>query len=433
MTRVSIVKANGRSEDEIFRALKHAVDLVGGIENYVKAGDRVLLKPNFVRPAPPPTTTDIRVVKAVAKLVKGAGGKPVIGEGTAAMTLLWREEMTSKDVLLLVGAYRVAGEVGCEVSPFEDESGRHYTKVKIPGGILLREAKIADEALRADVIIPIPVMKCSMEGGGVTLCIKDLHALVDPLTDRLKHHRSDLWQKLVDILKAVRDKVKLCIVDGLKAMEGDGPIYGDPVDMGVLLAGDDPVATDAVGAAVMGFDHPIREIGPIGIAYSQGLGEANLEKIEVLGEPISNVRKRLKRASCEIIEGIFPNIIVLEGGTCRACKAWAKFTLYALRGEGILEKVPEKAGKLVFIMGLDPAVPDDPESLLDLGLPIVWGDCALFSTKHRVFWQLREKALYVPGCPPLAVGHQARRIKKFLGFKETGREAWGFLPTYTYG
>ena len=368
----------------------------------------------------------------MARLVKEVGATPVIGEGTAAMTLLWREGMTSRDVLYLVGAYRIAEEVGCEVSPFDDEEGRYYRKVKIPGGIVLRETMIAEEALRADAIIPMPVMKCSMEGGGVTLCIKDLHALVDPLTDRLKHHRSDLWQKLVDILKSVRGKIRLCVIDGLKAMEGDGPIYGEPVDMGVLIAGDDPVAVDAVGAAVMGFDHPVREIGPIGIAYSQGLGEAELEKIEVLGEPIVKVRRRLKRASCEVIEGIFPNIVIIEGGTCRSCKAWAKFTLYALKGEGIIDRIPEKAGKLVFIMGQDPPIPEDPESLLNLGLPIVWGDCALFSTKHSVFWQLRERALYIPGCPPLAVGHQARRIKKALGFKETGREAWGFLPTYTY-
>lgn len=434
MAKVAISKLEPPvDEDKVYETVKNAVDLLGGIEKFVKPGEKVLIKPNLVRPAPPPTTTDRRVIRAVALLVKEAGGKPIIGEGTAAMTLLWREEMDSDDVLFLTGMYKIAEEVGGEVVPF-DKEGKFYGRiVDIPGGVVLRKANIAEIALEVDKIIPVPVMKCSMEGGGVTLCIKDLHALVDPYTDRLKFHRSDLWQKLVDIVKVVRDKIKLCVIDGIKAMEGDGPIYGDPVDMNVILAGDDPVATDAIGSLVMGFDDPLREIGPIAIAHADGLGIGDPSKIEVVGAKIEDVRKKLKKASCEILAGIFPNIVFIEGGCCRACKAWIKFTLYALKGEGVLDKeVPKRVGKLVFIAGVDPSLPEDPKELLKMGLPIVFGDCALYSTKSTIFWQLREKAVYIPGCPPFAVGNQARLIKKAMGLPITKREAWGFLPTYTH-
>mgnify|MGYP001043447776 CR=1 FL=1 len=431
VSEVSIVRGQPPyDENKIYDLTKNCIDLLGGINKFVRPGERILIKPNFVRPGPPPVTTDPRVVRAMAKLVAEAGAKPVIGEGTATMTLLWREGMDSRRVLELAGMDKVVAEIGGELAPFDEKGTSFCTETTIPGAIVLRKAKIADAALSCDGIIPIPVMKCSMEGGGVTLTIKCLHALTEPYTDRLKFHRSDLWQKLVDILKLVRPKIRLSVIDGLLAMEGDGPIYGDPVEMNVLIAGNDPVSVDAVGAMVVGIHDPF-EVGPIAIAHSEGLGVADPNLIKMLGERLESVHRHLRRASCEILANIFPNVSLLEGGTCRTCKAWIKFMLYALKGERILQDVvPKSVGKLLFITGLDPSLPEEGSEVLKLGLPVVFGDCALFSTSHRLFWQLREKALYIPGCPPFAVKQNTQLVKRALGLQITGKEAYGFRPTY---
>ncbi|MDZ7377320.1 MAG: DUF362 domain-containing protein [candidate division KSB1 bacterium] len=52
-----------------------------------------------------------------------------------------------------------------------------------------------------DKIIGVPVLKTSMEGGGITGCIKLMHGVVNTFNDRLKWHRTDLWYKLVDEIK----------------------------------------------------------------------------------------------------------------------------------------------------------------------------------------------------------------------------------------
>jgi len=417
-------------EEKVINAVRNAVKLLGGMGTFVKRGEIVLIKPNVVGMAPPPQTTDPRVVKAVALLVKEVGAKPIIGDGSG-LTITFPEGRgrNTKDILKVLGFYKIAEEVGspCEVVPFDevetlgDYTTYHSRRVKVPGGLVMREADIAEAALDADVIMPVPVMKTSEESGGATLCIKCLHGITDVYTTRPKYHRTDLWQKLVDILKIVRDKVKLGVIDGIKA--GEDYLYAGQVDMNVIVAGDDPVSTDAIGHYLMGWDWPVRDVGYLALAHVQGLGEGEMSKIEVVGDRMEDVRKRLKRGSCDIITGPasvgrFPNVVVLEGGACRACHHWTKYVLHYLRSEGVFDKMPMSGCKnLVLILGQDPSIPDDPFELLDLGLPIVWGDCAMFSTKHQIYWQLRDKAVYIPGCPPFNYLGNSEKIIKALGLQ----------------
>lgn len=83
----------------------------------------------------------------------------------------------------------------------------------------------------------------------------------------------------------------LSVVDGFVAMHREGPRHGTPIRLGTVIAGTDPVAVDAVAAAVMGFDP--RQIGYLHYAQSAGLGLSDLEAIRVVGDPIATVRKRL--------------------------------------------------------------------------------------------------------------------------------------------
>ncbi len=80
------------------------------------------------------------------------------------------------------------------------------------------------------------------------------------------------------------------VVDGFVGMHREGPRHGTPIRLGTVIAGTDPVAVDAVAAAVMGFEP--HQIGYLHAAHAAGLGIADLDAITVLGDPIAEVRRR---------------------------------------------------------------------------------------------------------------------------------------------
>jgi uncharacterized protein (DUF362 family) len=82
-------------------------------------------------------------------------------------------------------------------------------------------------------------------------------------------------------------------VDGIVAGEGH-ETSGNPVEMNLVMAGTDPVAVDAVGAAVKGI--PPSDVKHLVFAEKKGLGTCNLDEITVLGEPIESVRQKFQRS-----------------------------------------------------------------------------------------------------------------------------------------
>jgi uncharacterized protein (DUF362 family) len=89
---------------------------------------------------------------------------------------------------------------------------------------------------------------------------------------------------------ARRTRPHLSVIDGWVGMHREGPRHGTPLRLGVVVAGTDAVAVDAVAAAVMGFDP--RAIGYLQYAQEAGLGVADLERINVGGDQIAQVRRR---------------------------------------------------------------------------------------------------------------------------------------------
>lgn len=90
---------------------------------------------------------------------------------------------------------------------------------------------------------------------------------------------------------------RISLVDGFTGMHGQGPRLGTALRLGTVIAGTDPVAVDAVAAAIMGFD-------PLDVAYlrraqAAGLGVADLAAITILGEPWSQVRRRCRRHAAD--------------------------------------------------------------------------------------------------------------------------------------
>lgn len=97
-----------------------------------------------------------------------------------------------------------------------------------------------------------------------------------------------MGRNLVTLIAVVRPH--LAVLDGFVGMHREGPRHGTPIRLGLALAGTDPVAVDAVGAAAMGFD-PM-EVGYLRLAHEAGLGVADLSRIEVVGDPLATVARR---------------------------------------------------------------------------------------------------------------------------------------------
>jgi hypothetical protein len=110
-----------------------------------------------------------------------------------------------------------------------------------------------------------------------------------------ERRRLERIERATDLLTALASAIlpKISVVDGFLGMHGEGPRLGKRLRLGTVIAGTDPVAVDAVAAAIMGFD-------PLDVAYlrraqAAGLGVADLAAITIVGEPWSQVRRRCRR------------------------------------------------------------------------------------------------------------------------------------------
>ena len=79
---VSIIRCADYDRERTFSVVKQAVDLLGGIQTFVKPGERVLIKPNLLKGKAPEAavTTHPEIVRAVIRLVRDAGGEPMVGD-----------------------------------------------------------------------------------------------------------------------------------------------------------------------------------------------------------------------------------------------------------------------------------------------------------------------------------------------------------------
>jgi len=214
-------------------AVGRALDLIGGIGRFVKRGDFVLLKPNMSFGTPPEmgATTSPEVVKAVAIECLEAGARRVLVADHTIRAAKVSLEYTGIEPAL-------KGLDGVQTAALNDES--RYRKVSIPRGQALREAAVAEELDRADVLVNLPVAK-SHSATGVSLGIKNLMGLV---WDRRVFHTGVLDQSIADLATLIRPQ--LTIMDAMQAMVQGGPSGpGRTVRLNRIVAGVDDVAVDS--------------------------------------------------------------------------------------------------------------------------------------------------------------------------------------------
>jgi uncharacterized protein (DUF362 family) len=388
---------------KIKEAVAKAVELaIGSPDAIIKPGQKVLIKPNLAFQAPPESfaVVDPRVVEAVVAYFKenSQAGEVWVGDNPSLGLHVGR----AKPAFAESGMEEAARRGGADKVIYFDET--EVVEVDIPEAKVFKKAAIFKPVLDADVIINLPKMKVHL-AGTVTLSLKNWNGLipnVHPSDQQQGAHRIDLGQKFADLYRAV--KADLTIVDAIIGMEGQGPHAGTPVEMNLIMAGADMVATDAVAAYVMGFD-PM-EIPAVRCAGTEGLGEIDLNNIEVVGEPVDGVRRHFKRPNDNPL-GMYKGFTVYAQQTCPGCYANVRGALDSFANSGIsMSEFLKERGEVVVVAG---GLPDfDPEFAQGKHLFVV-GDCWEYfptSDNIREATKLAKTVTYYPGCAPVYIFSQ---------------------------
>ena len=247
MATVSIIKASYSNPE-----IKTLLAPLGGMQQFVKKDEKVLLKVNLLSAKGPEkaVTTHPDFVRAVAMAVREAGAEPYIGDSPSGSF----SKRNLKKAYRRSGLENLARDEGI---PLNFDTGAR--KLDIPAGKRLQQTLICDFALRADKVIALPKLKThSLQY--LTLACKIMYGAVPGLT-KAKYHaqfpkRVSFADMMLDILTIV--KPQLYILDGIVAMQGQGPGSGDPVKLDLVLASTDHVAMDIAVCKVLGIE-------PVGI------------------------------------------------------------------------------------------------------------------------------------------------------------------------
>jgi uncharacterized protein (DUF362 family)/Pyruvate/2-oxoacid:ferredoxin oxidoreductase delta subunit len=277
--RVALEHCGSYDPDKVFKAVDKAIDELGGMSRFVKRGNKVLLKPNLLisRAADKHVTTHPDVVRAVVRLVKKAGGKPLIGDSPALGSA---ERVASK-----CGIADVALEEKAEIVNFNRPED-----VDNPDGVMFKKYKIDRAVVEADVVINLPKLKTHGQMT-LTLGVKNTFGVI-PGTRKSQWHlaagtdRMHFARMLVDLHRKVAPA--LTVMDAVIGMHGNGPQNGDLKRIGLIMASSDSVALDAVACEVVGLKRE-RMLTALA-AEEMGVGETRLSHISVAGESIDGSR-----------------------------------------------------------------------------------------------------------------------------------------------
>lgn len=317
-TKVSIVRCESYNRALVEEKVRQAVDLIGGIAEFIRPQSKVLVKPNLLTAKEPEFGIDTHpeVVRAVIRLLKGIGCDIFVGDGPS----VWGGESEDADKVYEVsGIKKVCDEEGVRLVKFEHRRWRG----KFP---------LTDWLDECDYLVNIPKFKTH----SLTLltgAIKNLFGLVSGTykTELHKNYpgQSDFASMLVDVFEETRPALN--VVDGIIAMEGDGPASGGKLRrQNLLFASGDAVALDTVMAIIMGVD-PF-DVLTTKEAGRRKLGAFDIEAMDIAGERLgkaigtpfllpstSSFGRNLPFAVTNIIKRLIRYYPCVESGKCAGC------------------------------------------------------------------------------------------------------------------
>ena len=279
------------------------------------------------------------------------------------------------------GIAQVARERDC---PLLDMDIKPASEWAVPHGRAISSIQVCSDIEAFDVIVSIPVMKMHMHTH-VTLSVKNMKGCLWRRS-KVKLHMLPPVEgddnKPINI--AIADmsgvlKPHISLIDGSVGMEGLGPSAGTPKSLGVVVAGADPFAVDAVACELMGTS--ARNTPHLAIAGDRGYGIIDICDMEIQ-PPHWRQWAQAFEPPPQSMDIHFPQVTVLDQNSCSACQSTLLLFLKK-HGDELRAKFP----------GLDPipiAIGKGHDRVPANTLCI--GNCTLNHGKQ---------ALVVKGCPPV--------------------------------
>lgn len=260
-----LVAVKGGEPDVMFdRGIKE----FGGLKNFIKKGQTVVVKPNIGWDVPPEraANTNPKLVRRIIEHCYNAGAKQVyVFDNTCDN---WTRCYSNS------GIERAVKDAGGKIVSGAQES--YYQKVTLPKAKKLKHTQIHELIMDSDVFINVPVLK-HHAAGRLTISMKNMMGVV---WDRGYWHQQDLHQCIADF--AAYKKPTLNIVDAYNVMTKHGPrgvSKGDLVTMKSLIISTDMVAADAASAKLYGIEP--KDVNYIEMAADAKAGRMDLNKLNI--------------------------------------------------------------------------------------------------------------------------------------------------------
>ncbi len=252
-------------------AVKKAVEMLGGIDRFVKKGNRVVIKPNMSFDTGPEraSNTHPEVVKTLAEMCRKAGAGRVL--------VLDNPLRPAERCIENSGKGAACSSIERGMARTVTDASR-FSEVDIPDGQSLKNTDVMKEVLSADVLIAAPVAK-THSGAGVSLSMKGMMGLI---YNRRVMHRLDLHESIVDLASILTPQ--LTVIDASRVLSTGGP--GGPgkvLTPDTIIASADMVAADAYTVSAFewyGGRYAPEQIRHIRLAHQRKLGRMDIENLK---------------------------------------------------------------------------------------------------------------------------------------------------------
>jgi uncharacterized protein (DUF362 family)/NAD-dependent dihydropyrimidine dehydrogenase PreA subunit len=275
-SKVALIRCESYDDEKVFEAVRKGIELSGGIDSFIKKGEKIVLKPNVLLGTTPEkgVTTHPAVFRAAGRILQQAGATVYYGDSSGFGK---NEPNLKKSALKDTG-----DELGFIIADFD--SGR---TVSHKDALLVKKFVIANGVLDSDGLISLPRFKTH----GLTLftgAVKNQFGCIPGIMKSQFHVNLpdpyDFGTMLVDINTLI--KPRLYVMDGIMAMEGNGPRSGTLKRLNVLLVSSDPVALDATACRIINLNPEFVPTSKPG--EKAGLGTYHSENIELVGDKIES-------------------------------------------------------------------------------------------------------------------------------------------------
>lgn len=294
--KVSLIECSDYEVELVKNSLKRGLDLLGGLSKFVSQGDKVLLKPNLLdaKPIEKAVTTHPAVIEAMIQLLTEMEVEILIGDSPAATSTT--NAMKKAGIMEMVNRYNV------KIVDFNNPVEYSY-----PEGRIYRRFEVDKSIREVDKIINLAKFKTHGQMG-MTLSLKNMFGSVVGIRKTQWHLRSGIdfdnfASMLLDLYHFAQPTLN--IVDGVIAMEGNGPGNGTPRPLNVLLIGENALSVDRIGCELVDVD--IQRVPIFKMAEQLKYPGGNRHDIELLGDDITQLQvKDFKGPKINRVEVSFP-------------------------------------------------------------------------------------------------------------------------------